>query len=42
MLSVYKHTRTNNGHDAYHQGMGEEVAEVFRLSGFLQLFRVIA
>lgn len=39
MLNVYKYTRTN-GHAAILKGMVVEVEEVFRLSGFLQLFKV--
>ena len=39
LLNVYKHTR-KNGHEAILKGMVDEVEEVFRLSGFLQLFKV--
>ena len=39
LLNVYKHTRAN-GHEAILKGMVDEVEEVFRLSGFLQLFKV--
>lgn len=39
LLNVYKHTRAN-GHTATLKGMIDEVEEVFRLSGFLQLFKV--
>lgn len=41
MLNIYKHTRAN-GHTATLKGMTDEVEEVFRLSGFLQLFNVEA
>lgn len=39
LLNVYKHTRAN-GHSAALKGMADEVEEVFKLSGFLQLFNV--
>lgn len=37
VLNVFKHTRSN-GHKAILKGMTEDIEEVFRLSGFLQLF----
>ena len=39
LLNVFKHTRAN-GHSSTLRGMGDEVKEVFELSGFLQLFKV--
>ncbi|MBR3530566.1 MAG: STAS domain-containing protein [Bacteroidaceae bacterium] len=39
LLNVFKHARAN-GHAVILKGMEDEVEEVFRLSGFLQLFKV--
>ena len=39
LLNVYKHTRSN-GHEAILKGLKNDVEEVFRLTGFLQLFKV--
>ena len=39
LLNIYKHTRAH-GQAAILKGMNAEVEEVFRLSGFLQLFEI--
>lgn len=37
LLNIYKHTRAN-GKTASLRGMSGDIEEIFRLSGFLQLF----
>ena len=40
LLNIYKSTR-RNGRRAFISHLNEEVADVFRIGGFLQLFEVI-
>lgn len=40
LLKIYKHTHAN-GNQTLLRGMNTDVAEIFNLTGFLQLFKVI-
>lgn len=40
LLNIYKHVRAHK-HETFLKGLKSDVAEVFNLSGFLQLFKTI-
>lgn len=40
LINVYKHTHAN-GKETILKGLSAEVAEVFNLSGFFQLFKIL-
>jgi len=40
LLNIYKHVRAH-GHETILKGLQSDVAEVFDLSGFLQLFKTV-